>query len=124
MPHGGQSRRGGEFVHCRCLTCDYELELEEGQRCEAVRCPYCGRPLRPDIEIAQKAPRGPGRRREEEEPKIGPGWWPNGWEPKPPLLPGTKECRCPSCQYAVVVEAGTRCLLTDCPRCGHRMVEV
>ena len=122
MPHGGQSRRGGEFVHCRCLTCDYELELEEGQRCEAVRCPRCGRPLRPAIEIAQqKGPGGPGRRRDEGEAQI---WWIPWWDNGKPPLPGTKLCRCPSCQYTIVVESGTRCLLMDCPLCGHKMTEV
>lgn len=118
--------RSGEKVYCYCPTCDYGLELEEGQRCGDFRCLCCGRPLHPDIRIAQqKAPRGPGRRREEEEEgKIVPGWWPNGWEPKPPLLPPTlKKCRCPHCNYEIVVEEGARCLNSVCPLCGHRMVD-
>lgn len=57
MPHR-PSRPWGEEVRCRCMLCEYEIELQEGQKCEAVRCPHCGRPLRPDTEIAQKAPRG------------------------------------------------------------------
>jgi len=121
--------RSGEKVYCYCPICDYGLELEEGQRCEGFRCLCCGRPLHPDIRIAKDGTvtpsRGPGRRREEEEAEALIWIPPDDWEPKPPLLPPTlKKCRCPSCQYTVVVEAGTRCLLTDCPRCGHRMVEV
>ena len=76
-----------------------------------------------DIEIAQKGPGGPGRRREDEGEALI--WWiPDVWWPEKPPLPGTKQCRCPSCQYTVVVESGTRCLLMDCPLCGHRMGEV
>lgn len=121
MPYG-PSRRGGEKVHCRCITCGYELELEEGQRCEAFRCLCCGHPLYPDMEIAQKAPRGPGRRREEEEAEAL--IWIPPFPPKPPLLPPQKKCRCPSCNYEIVVEWGARCLLSVCPLCGHRMAEV
>ena len=118
MPHGPGHSGGGENVRCRCDTCGFEYELQEGQKCEAVRCPYCGRP---SGHIAQQkgGARGPGRRRDEEGEALI--WLPQ--LPLPPLV-GKKECRCPSCQYTVVVEAGTRCLLTDCPRCGHRMVEV
>jgi len=77
-----------------------------------------------DIEITKQGPpRGPGRRREEEdeggEEKVGPGW---PW-PKPPPLT-VKECRCPYCNYRIVVEEGARCLNSVCPHCGHRMVEV
>lgn len=125
MPHGaGGPSRCGEAVHCRCHTCEYELELEEGEKCEAVRCPSCGRPLyATSTGIAQqKAPRGPGRR-DEDEPKIViPPVWPP-WEPKPPLLT-TKTCRCPYCSYEIVVEEGARCLNSVCPRCGYTMVEV
>lgn len=42
MPHVGPSRCGGEKVICRCMLCHYEEELQEGQKCEAVRCPICG----------------------------------------------------------------------------------
>jgi len=68
-------------------------------------------------EISKTAPgRGPGRREEEEDVKIGPDW---PWPPEPPLL--TKECRCPYCGYSEVFESGTRCNLMDCPICGNRM---
>jgi len=106
------------------MLCGYTTELEEGQTCNAVRCPYCGRRLHSSRGIAQQnGGRGPGRR-EDEEKVVWPdqdGWWP---EPLPkPLPPGTKKCRCPYCNYEVVVEEGTRCLNTACPGCGRGMVE-
>lgn len=78
----------------------------------------------PIYSVAQKGPVAPRRREEEEEGKIVPGWWPNGWEPKPPLPPPTKKCRCPSCNFEMVIEEGARCLNSVCPRCGHRMAEI
>lgn len=130
----GPGRCGGETVLCRCMLCGYEIELQEGQKCDDTRCPCCNVPLSPDTRIAQKTPRGGPGRREEEEAKIGPDgweppWWPPGngewppWEPKPPLLL-TKECRCPSCDFTTMIEEGARCLLTDCPNCGEKMVDV
>jgi len=85
--------------------------------------------------ISKQSPRGPGRREEDEDTKVviwppewpppengdGDGQWPP-WFPKPPIH--TKECRCPSCNYHIIIEEGTRCLLTTCPRCGTRMVGV
>lgn len=124
MPYG-PSRRGGEKVYCRCVICGYELELEEGQRCEAFRCLCCGRPLYPSIGIAKDGTvtpsRGPTRRREEEEAEAL--IWIPPLPPKPPLPPPTKKCRCPSCNYEIVIEWGARCLNSVCPRCGHRMAE-
>ena len=121
MPHGGGRPGGGEKVQCRCMLCGEEAELQEGQKCEAVRCPLCGGLLRSAIGIAQKGARGPGRRREDEgEALIWVPRWPGVTGPPVP----TKECRCPSCQYTIVVEPGTRCLLSDCPLCGHKMTEV
>lgn len=70
----------------------------------------------PEYSITQKAPRGPGRRREEEAEALI--WIPPF--PPPPLVV-EKKCRCPSCNYEIVVEWGTRCLLSVCPQCGHRM---
>ena len=114
------SRSSGEKVYCYCPACEYELELEEGQKCEAFRCLCCGRPLSLGIRITQKAPRGPGRRREEEEGEA------LIWIPPllPPPPPPEKKCRCPYCNYEIVVEEGARCLNSVCPRCGHRMAEV
>lgn len=125
MPHPGRTRCGGEMVQCRCMLCEYEVELQEGQKCDDTRCPMCGGSLRPSMGIAQKAPRGPGRRDEEEEAKIvipPEDWW-LPWEPKPPLLT-IKTCRCPYCNYEIVVEEGARCLNSACPRCGRSMAEV
>lgn len=125
MPHGGGPGHPGEAVHCRCMLCEYEVELQEGQKCEAVRCPMCEGRLRSDTGIAQQkgGTRGPGRR-EEGDGKIPP-WEPKPppWEPKPPLV-AQKECRCPTCDYYIFIEEGARCLLTDCPQCGHRMVGI
>jgi len=79
----------------------------------------------PRYPVAQKGPVAP-RRREEEEAKIvippEEGWPP--WEPKPPLPPPTKKCRCPSCNFEMVIEEGARCLNSVCPRCGQRMAEI
>lgn len=74
----------------------------------------------PEYSIAQKGPMAPGRREEEEEAKV-----PRvPWIPKPPLPPLTKKCRCPYCDYEIVVEEGARCINSVCPQCGHRMEEV
>jgi len=112
------------------MLCEYEIELEEGQKCEAVRCPYHGCPLYRDTKIAKDGTvtptRGPGRRREEEEAEAL-IWIPpdGGWEPKPPPpAPLVKKCRCPYCNYEIIVEEGARCLNSVCPRCGYRMEEV
>lgn len=127
MPHGGGGPgHPGEAVLCRCMLCGEAVELQEGQKCEAVRCPFCEGSLRSDTGIAKgtvtPSPMGPGRREEEEaEALIWVPRWPP-WEPKPPLL--TKECRCPSCDFTTMIEEGARCLLTDCPNCGEKMVEV
>ena len=120
MPHGGPGHSGGgENVRCRCDNCGFEYELEEGQVCSAVRCSRCGRYTGIGISQQKGGTVGPGRREDEEGEALI--WLPP--LPLPPLV-GRKECHCPSCQYTMVVEAGTRCLLTDCPLCGHRMVEV
>lgn len=127
MP-GSARPYGGEKVHCRCMLCEYEIELQEGQKCEAVRCPYHGCPLEPDLRISKDgtlAPRGPGRRREEEEAEALIWIPPDGWEPKPPPpAPPMKKCRCPYCDYEIVVEEGARCLNSVCPSCGRSMEEV
>ena len=121
MPHGGGHSGGGENVRCRCDNCGFEYELEEGQVCSAVRCSRCGRFSGIGIS-GTLDPRGPGRREDEEgEAQI---YIPGPTGPWPPPVRGRKECRCPSCQYTAIVEAGTRCLLSDCPFCGHKLVEV
>ena len=147
MPHDGGRRRPEQT--CRCPSCGQEFVLDEGQKCTSDECPYCspligdilpprpGFPRRREVEISQTkgGTRGPGRRDEEEGkfPPEQPPWlpppedvWipkPPPWEPKPPLF--ERECRCPSCDYRIFLhEEGARCLLTDCPQCGYRMVNV
>jgi len=34
------------FVTCRCPACDYEMSLEEGQKCNLFECPLCGARMR------------------------------------------------------------------------------
>jgi len=60
-----------------------------------------------------------GRRREEYEDEQAE---PLIFIPLPPPPP-TKKCRCPYCNYEIVVEWGARCLNSVCPRCGHSMIE-
>ena len=113
MPHGGGGRRSE--ITCRCPACDYETSVDEGEKCELLACPRCQIPLREGISKGS-LPQGPGRREDESKVVIGP------WPPVPPLPPGTKECRCPSCDYREVIEEGARCLNSVCPECGSNLV--
>lgn len=40
LPTVGPGRRSGEYL-CRCPACDYEMSVEEGQKCELIECPIC-----------------------------------------------------------------------------------
>lgn len=37
-------RHGEHF--CRCPQCDYEISVEEGQKCNLIECPRCGSRMR------------------------------------------------------------------------------
>ena len=39
--------RGRRSFHlCRCPACDYEMSLEEGEKCNLMECPLCGTRMR------------------------------------------------------------------------------
>lgn len=46
---GGQGRnKGGAFGpggKCVCAACGYEQPHQQGQKCTAIKCPQCGKPL-------------------------------------------------------------------------------
>lgn len=110
MPYAGSRRRSG--TTCRCPLCDYELEVDEGERCELFDCPRHHTPLQ-ESGISQTPRWGPGRKSDEGS-KIP---WGQG-----PV--SVKECRCPNCDYTEVIEEGARCLNSVCPECGSALVPI
>lgn len=41
-----RERAGRRFHTCRCPACDYEMSLEEGQKCNLMECPLCSARMR------------------------------------------------------------------------------
>jgi len=44
-PYAPSRHRYGEHT-CRCPGCDYEMSVEEGQKCNLMECPLCGARMR------------------------------------------------------------------------------
>lgn len=44
MPAPSRHRHGEHT--CRCPACDYEMSVEEGQKCNMMDCPRCGAKMR------------------------------------------------------------------------------
>lgn len=45
MPLAPSSHRHGEHF-CYCPQCDYQMSVEEGQKCNQLRCPICNTRMR------------------------------------------------------------------------------
>lgn len=41
-PHGGHGGGGRKTTRCWCPSCDWELDVDEGQSCNRFECPTCG----------------------------------------------------------------------------------
>ena len=44
-PYAPSRHRHGEHF-CYCPTCEYEMSVEEGQKCNLIECPLCGARMR------------------------------------------------------------------------------
>lgn len=44
-PYAPSRHRHGEH-YCYCPTCDYQMTVEEGQKCNLIECPLCGTRMR------------------------------------------------------------------------------
>ena len=44
MPHAPGRQHGTHY--CYCPQCDYEIIVEEGQKCNEIDCPRCGARMR------------------------------------------------------------------------------
>lgn len=44
-PYAPSRHRHGEH-YCYCPTCDYQMAVEEGQKCNLIECPLCGSRMR------------------------------------------------------------------------------